>query len=515
MTTTSLRPPNLLSRLLGRPFSWDDVFERLIWLLPLLTILALLISASLSLRNTIERDEALYLQNGRELAIEVLGGQATDRSASTYFSGMPYLYPLMAGLLDIFGGLYLVRAMSLLFMIIALACVYYIAHEIFDRNTANLAIALFASQPGIIFVSHYATYDSMTIMWLALATVFALRAGRSGRFSALALTGLLLFLAVATKYAAVLWVPIVLFVLLWEARKRAGLHDALIGLCVVGIVFFLAWPIWLILDPGLWQGLTFTTTARTIVAPADRVVMAVDVLAQIGITALLGLLGVLLLDWKVIPLALVLWGAGFLAPAYHIYKAESVSMQKHLAYGMVFVAPLAGHALARITGYNPRKLFRLRAWVALMLCLLVFSYGFTRARGFFSWNSAEPAVTAMRTQIRPGETRILTDEFEILFYDLYDLAPRPQWTGLFYFEYHKDGQAYFGDDAYFRGLDDGFFDIVAFGFDRVDGTVALRDRIYQYLEQSPRYELIYELPNWYWGRRDMLIWRRVETTRNP
>ena len=68
--------------------------------------------------------------------------------------------------------------------------------------------------------------------------------------------------------------------------------------------------------------------------------------------AFLGLLLLLRLQWRYRVLAVLLFGSSWLAPAYHIYMQEPVSLDKHIAYGLFFIMPLAGYALAWLSGYR-------------------------------------------------------------------------------------------------------------------------------------------------------------------
>src|SRR5690348_2039820 len=87
--------------------------SRLTRLLPLLAILLLQTIVSLSLRNTAFQDEALYLYAGRQIFNQLLGGPPATEPYALYFSGTPYLYPVIAGALDTLGGLEAARLFSL------------------------------------------------------------------------------------------------------------------------------------------------------------------------------------------------------------------------------------------------------------------------------------------------------------------------------------------------------------------------------------------------------------------
>src|SRR5437879_6037988 len=71
-------------------------------------------------------------------------------------------------------------------------------------------------------------------------------------------------------------------------------------------------------------------------------------------------------------IALLLLGSALLVPAYHIYKAELISLQKHLGYSTFFMMPVAGYALASLSGF--RRVFSPgRYWLSgVAVCLVLF-----------------------------------------------------------------------------------------------------------------------------------------------
>ena len=73
-------------------------------LLRLVMPFILLIQASaslLALRNTVFQDEALYLLAGREILLNWAGKAAHLKPYGLYFSGYPFFYPIIGGMLDL------------------------------------------------------------------------------------------------------------------------------------------------------------------------------------------------------------------------------------------------------------------------------------------------------------------------------------------------------------------------------------------------------------------------------
>src|SRR5258708_5459329 len=129
------------------------------WVLPLILIFQG--AMAWLLQNTAFQDEALYIYAGHQIWQGWLGGPPQLVDYSYYFSGNPYVYPLIAGLLDIVGGLELVRLFSMICLLITTACGYYIAKALFHRASAVFAALFFVCQGPVLFLTLLATYDPL------------------------------------------------------------------------------------------------------------------------------------------------------------------------------------------------------------------------------------------------------------------------------------------------------------------------------------------------------------------
>ncbi|MBC7813918.1 MAG: hypothetical protein H7175_22375 [Burkholderiales bacterium] len=79
--------------------------------------------------NTAFQDEALYLYAGGEYFDFLLGGDQVAEPYALYFSGLPYLYPLIAGAVDAFWGLEAARHFSLICMLTVTVVVYFMTRH--------------------------------------------------------------------------------------------------------------------------------------------------------------------------------------------------------------------------------------------------------------------------------------------------------------------------------------------------------------------------------------------------
>ena len=481
-------------------------------LLPLGLILLLQSVASLSLHNTAYLDEALYLWAGRQIVHHWQGGPPTDDFAQL-FSGTPYLYPVLGGLLDSVGGLEAARLFSLACMLGATVAVYALTQTLYDRRSAVFAAALFAGQGSVLFLGHFATYDALCLALLAGATLLALKAGAARTPAGAFAVGAALLLAVAAKYAGLLYVPMVLLIFGWQTARSHGWAQALLRSGIaLAVMAYGALLLVLVAGHSIWDGLNSTTLNRTAFHPASPWWVARRALSLGGGFTLLAALG-----WwldgrrRGHPIWVALLATAFLAPAYHIADAEAMSLHKHIAYGLFFAAPLAGYAADRLCSLHlssRRWAFRSVApsrrpdWLAgAAVCALLFVIGISQAyQEFHGWRNTDASVRALRASLRPGD-HILAEMSEVPRYYLQDKAGPQQWSNFPWFQYGPS--ALHGTQAFQAATDEGYFDLVILHYE--EGT-ALAHRIDPILNDGKHYTLIVKQPGfWIWRRKKAAI----------
>jgi len=463
--------------------------------LPLAAIMTLQGVAALSLQNSAFQDEALYLYAGRQIVQQWLGGPKVTEPYGAYFSGMPYVYPIIAGALDMLGGLALVRLFSLACMLVASGMVYLLGRRFFGEDAGLLGAAAFAVEGSVLFLSHFATFDAMCLALLGVAAVLTGPASRS-RWPGWALVvGLVSLLAVASKYAGLLFVPTVLALLWLQSQRHYGPRRAAFT-CFFAALPLAAAPL-AIRGTPMWAGLVTTTAQRTALLIATRSSLLLQCVLQAGALALLGLLGLVLVLRRVHPgsklISLVLWGTVLLAPAYHVYKMEPTSLQKHLAFGMLFAAPLAGCALAWVSGCVPVRRVAPRWPLGLAVLLILFAAGFRQAQSLFhEWGNTDALIQTLRMQVRPNGGRILAEEDEVPRYYLQDVVSFWQWNHLYWFDYTDASGHYLqGEPAYKAALQAGYWDLVELHY---GANASLAHSLDPILRGSGKYQLIAKLP---------------------
>jgi 4-amino-4-deoxy-L-arabinose transferase-like glycosyltransferase len=466
------------------------------------------VTSLLALRNTAFQDEALYLLAGRQIFNSWIGGPHFLEPYGLYFSGYPSFYPVIGGVLDILGGVELARLFSLICMLGVTACVYSITRHLFDRGNALVAATLFASLAPVLFLGRLATYDALCMLLIASAMILAMRVSIARTpWTALAI-GPLLFLAVMAKYAGLLFVPTVFCTLIWCSLKEQGWWKMLahIGLtffsfAVIGVITFIY------MDKTVLTGLGFTTTNRVSFIKTSPIMLLQHIAVLGGIIFALALLG-LVFSGRHRIMGLLLYGSALLAPAYHIYKGELVSLEKHVAFSMFFIVPLAALAITRLAGYQQNRSVG-RYWLAgLAICLIVFSLGLQQAQNMYSgWATSSNLIALYKSQVRLGSGRYLAEDFEVSRYYLQNVCYPWQWSSLDYFTYtDKQKHVLFGESAYHSAIQEGYFDLVELSYGY---NAQLAVFIENELRASKKYDLIARIPyhnaygdGYYW------MWRK-------
>ena len=350
----------------------------------LLAILSLQAVLSLRLRNTAFEDESLYLYAGHMELQHLLHGSVLYGGFSSYFSGSPVLYPVVAAALDQVGGLTAARMLSLFEMLATTALLYSLTRRLFNERIALCAAALFSVSEAVIFLGNFATFDATCLFLLACASWIVVRTA-AFRWPVFLLAAPLAALAVAVKYAGLLFVPtIALLPALagWPERgRRVLVYPLAFGVAVAGLLYAAV----RLGGPAYLTAIKSTTTNR-----AQGTVPVTTILREAaewgGVLVAAAVIGSVAYVWRVrtepdekiappgdrlrrTALGVVLTGTALLAPTYQAHLHTDISFLKHVGFGLFFAAPMAGFGLARIMGdYFRRPQFGIGVWsLALVL----------------------------------------------------------------------------------------------------------------------------------------------------
>jgi Dolichyl-phosphate-mannose-protein mannosyltransferase len=471
---------------------------------PLLLILLAQAVATFRLANTAFQDEATYLYVGHHEIALLLHHAPTYDTYPTYLSGSPMLYPILGAAVEGMFGLGGARNLSLIFMLLTTIALFSITRHLFGRGAAIGAAAVFALSSSVLFMGHLATFDAPALLLLALAAWIVVRfAHRS--FAIALFAAPLLLLASATKYAAFAYVPSVVVLAVLAAVGVSGWWRSILRGLALGVFTAALFAVaWVATAPSLHLGVHVTFLSRALGSDTPVVVLQKSALVAGGIL-LLALLGAVFLclfrRWPSVEaqrtlvrtrsqrvyLGILLLVTGLLAPASQAHLHTLTSMPKQVGFGLLFAAPLAGVALARLLGANSQDPKRLG--LVLAICVALAWNGLVQSHvQFASWPNSTSLNQALRTQIRPVVGRYLVEDYEVQRYYLSDLAQPYQWAGTYTFTYtNAKGKVYTGLAAYQQALTDKYFDVVVLRF---GPTATLDEELLPLLSTGTSYSLI-------------------------
>jgi MFS family permease len=485
--------------------------------LPLVVILS--VQACLSVRllhvNSAFQDEALYLWAGHLEWAHWLHGTPIPQFPA-YFSGAPVIYPPIAALADSLGGLTGARSLSLCFMLGATALLWGTTSRLYGRRAAFFAAGAWAVLGPTQFLGAFATFDAMSLFLIGLAAWCAVHNMQGGdatkwMLGAAAAIGL----ANATKYASILFDPVIIAVAILAAHPRSGgkiaaSYGASIATYVAAILVSLV-----TLGGGYyWSGLTTTTLTR-IDGTALPMVVLIHSAMWIGTLMIAAALGVVLCmlreqrtHTKV--LLIVLASAGLLAPLEQAHIHTTTSLSKHIDFGAWFAAVTAGYAVDRlITLVRIRTLRVVVLGPCAIALIIAASIGTAQAQAFYyDWPNISPFVAAFRPMIASTRGQLLVETTSDPEYYLHAGSDWKRWSSTFSIVLpsgrtigHVGGITDSGaPSVYARYIARGYFSLVALNFQE---TPQLDTRLAYDLSHNPAYKVISTVP---YGQGRYIIW---------
>jgi hypothetical protein len=461
------------------------------FLLPAI-LLGFLLVASLhvSLSRSLFFDEAINLYIGKVLA---RGG--------SYESGMVgslRVYPaLVAEILKVLQangvtGVALtrlavpaVREVNVLFGALTVLFVYLAARRLWGRSGATWSAALFAATGCVIFTSGFATYDTLSLMFLTASVWLAIEATEDRHPAAqlflLATSGLVLGLSVSAKYVSVAFVPGILAII-GIRKKWLGLVFLIASLAAAVIVIrAYGGEVISLLDYHGGHGESYGSTP---VAILYEVIYFVGPLLVLGFIAL----GFLEKRWV---LGFVLLGVSLITPLYHIAFNDPLALFKQMAWTAMFASLLAGVTLSKLERWR-------FAPVVLFAGMAAFGWYQVRTLEQFYPDLTE-ANRWLLTNVTSEECHILVDdawtvrwELNITF-DTKEYCVADEWRFKHELTTPSDliGNVYSGVYPYIVYEEGGMF----------NGKGAVfNDDVIRAVQTSGRYQLVAEFPSFVtWG----------------
>ena len=441
----------------------------------LLCLLAFQALMSLRLHNTAYLDEAQYLYSGHLELQHLLHGTAVPGNFTSLYSGSPVLYPVVAAALDQVGGLTAARLLSLAEMLSVTVLLYSLSRRLFNERIALCAALLFCVTEPAIFLGNFATYDATSLFLLACAAWIMVRTA-AFRWPVFLLAGPVAALAVAVKYAGLLFVPTIAVLpplACWPLRGRRVLFYPLAFMAVVGGLLYAG----LRLGGHAYATAISSTTTNRAQGATPLTTLARETAEWGGVIFVLALIGTAAYVWRdrteadesIAPagsrfrrlcLGVVLTGSALLAPAYQAHLHTDVSFQKHIGFGLFFAAPIAGLGLARVLGDHFR-----RPHIAVAVWCAALVLGLVQANIIYqSWPNSTQFVRAMSRYLTPHGRYLVEESAVPIYYLLGHRDAQPgQFSSTFYIAYRdRKGALLTGIPAYTAAVKAGYFRLVCY-----------------------------------------------------
>lgn len=508
-------------RRLGRPRLSRPLFP----LLPLYLVLAVQAGLSMRLTNTAFADEALVLSTGRQEISGLIHGASGASDFAAYFSGEPFLYPVLAAALDGRLGLEAVRMLSLLFMLGATALLWSSTRALFGRSAAIGATAVFGLAGPTLFLGHFALYDVPALFLYAASLRILIATARRRMWTTLLAVPTTL-LAIATSYATALYLPVLALVAVFAAAAAASGRGRRLRHLARGALFagtagalIAGWTV--LLGPGYRQGLETTTTNRLLGTDSAATIIG-NSLQWGGAALVLGLLGTFVVIGRhrddprdphqiaAALLTLTLAVSVTLAPAYQLHIHTVQSLQKHIGIGLLFSAVAAGVTLS----IPLRAAWRAPARISVMAvgALALAVVGADQSSKLFDyWPRSDALVAKLKQTMGKGGAHYLAETSAVPQYYTADLpdGARNDWQNTYYFGYQDAAGKYVsGAAAYRQAIADRHFKLIVLSYTE---TPALDKEIEASLEADDGYRLIDVIPiSDVFGESHYDVWEAVD-----
>lgn len=372
------------------------------------------LSLSLVWSNTAFADEAQYISSGELEWAHWLHGADMPPYLVKGFSGSPVIYPPIGALANGIGGLAGARILSLLFMLGVTILLYLTASRLLDGTAAVIASALWAlSEPSIRLA--FATFDPLSVLLTALSAWLIVQASyRYRRGAFIAAGAVALALANATAYSGIIIDPIVIIFafLVWlpYVRWRQASLWLMWFAGILAILFTLLMTV-----SGSWTGLMSTVINRGSSDHQSILLVLSDSWGYSGLIAVLAAIGAITAiateNSQRSALLALLACTALVVPAAQFHAQTAWSLDKHLAYGILFAAIAAGYGCSRLI----RKFPKAGRQLAASCCVIAFIYPVATSWAsawnvYHAWPNARSFITEFTSKAAHSQGLIYVPE---------------------------------------------------------------------------------------------------------
>jgi hypothetical protein len=415
-----------------------------------------------ALRLAFAGEQSAYMDEGTN----VLTGRLLIEQHAVYAEILnwaygSYLWPLVAGVADMAGGLGAVRAVTaacgaIMALATALAAARLAPATLSParrRTVALLAGGIMAIAPTAIAVGRFGTYDALAGAAFMLGVSLVVPVLPSARGPAhpwqLLVAAALLFVAFLSKYLVAIYFPFLCAYLVLGAARRPRLAVRNLLWFVVPLATACAVYLYVFLGPLLT--LLSASLRYADLKSADPVREYVWTRPELWLLAIAAGFG----WWTATRSArAVALGGTAIILAFQAEARPDFDFWKHSIYVLYFLAPLAALAWARVPQHTG-------TWrvVALGTVGVAAAWGSVRATAEASrlidfYPNLSPSIAAIETYTA-GAALVLTDDTAVRYY-LYPAMATDRVIGPFAFTY----KALDGLDAYRAAIADRYFDTI-------------------------------------------------------
>ncbi|GAA2776938.1 DUF3824 domain-containing protein [Kitasatospora aburaviensis] len=451
---------------------WDPASSpRRRWIGRALLFAVLAVQAALSLRllGAAHPDEAIAMIVGRQELNHLFDGTPMTTDLVERIPGAPWLYPPLAGAAANASGIFGARVVSLVLALVTTVLAYSLTRRLFNERVAICGAAAYAVVQSTVVVGFYAAPDALAIALVAVTAWIVVRTARAP-VALVLLAAPVAALAVAAEYAAVVALPAVLALAVLSASARKGRGPAALRalLLAVGTVGLLL-PFGLLDDVAAWsptQGHEARSAGSVLLSAAQ----------WSGLFTLLACAGaaayvrrermyespeddeITATRLRRAALSITLCGTALLIPVLYACLGTSGVMFRHLGFGMLFAAPLAGVGITRLVGAHFRNpQLGILAWVVLL------ALGLEQASlRYQDGPDSGRLLSVLRLHAQPHGGRYLTEVEGLPEYYLGSVSKPDQWFSARRGTEYQDraGVVHRGDDGTVTAVRDGWFNLV-------------------------------------------------------
>lgn len=371
-----------------------------------------------------ELDESSFILTGKMIINGRLNPlELNHKNPFTYQFGSS-LVPIIYGAFYLVGGYYSVRILSCLFIFLSLIVIYKLTNKIFDKKSAKIALLLAGISNTTVLLVSDALLDSVGIFFFVLAIYLIYE-------KKFFLTGMSLGLSVLCKFFVA--VPAT-FLVLYLLKRREKVLPILIGLIIILL------PFSIIYYKILLELFDYFKSQPYVMELGTNIIFLIVTFSY----ALPIPFFIVFLNYKrdFIRKHYVLIIPFLVVAIFHILTLNFMSLNHHMAYGLIPISILAGRALLK----NKKISFILLIIILLNLYVIM-------GRIFII-----PSYTPIIDDIKNLRGKILAENPNIIHLikgtDLND----DYVYNFIYFDFDNDGKS--SKEEYEEAMSKGYFDYV-------------------------------------------------------